>query len=377
MLKILRNSILILLIGIPFCSWSQVEVWPGDVNNNGIVDMIDVQWFTYAQSVMPFGFPRSQPEMGFEWEPKDAPTWFLAFPNGLDFANADCNGDGHLDDLDFFIIVYANYQFVNPPIETIPFTDPQPGIDIPMHIETFQEENYEDEGGFAIINIGNMDMPAVDCYSLSFILDFDHNIIDTNSIQLSFITDWTIQGMPFGPNYSAVRSIQPGKLECVVSSTNGMPLFNNGISTDVLALVGYIIEEDVIGIMEDPVDTDISISRIYYLNDSVRFVPVVGDTTTLTVYPTTTSTKEQIWDRHVQIMPNPSSGLFNLVSHDWSKFESYRVLDIRGQVILESELPSRIYFQVNLLNYSDGVYQIQFIGKTTLLTKKVVKFSKG
>ena len=73
-----------------------VRVWPGDANNNGAVNEVDVLYWGAAFGRT--GPPRSPIDVLFVGYPFN--PWNITFWNGVDYAHADCNGDGEVNDLD-------------------------------------------------------------------------------------------------------------------------------------------------------------------------------------------------------------------------------------------------------------------------------------
>lgn len=100
-----KISLLCLYLLIAQASQAQ-EVWPGDVNNNGIVNGVDALYLGWA-----FGAsgPARQ-EVDTDWEAQPAPEpWGQSFPNGLNYYFADCDGNGTVDLLDLFSAIEQNY----------------------------------------------------------------------------------------------------------------------------------------------------------------------------------------------------------------------------------------------------------------------------
>ncbi|MCB0570632.1 MAG: T9SS type A sorting domain-containing protein [Phaeodactylibacter sp.] len=85
------------------------EVWPGDVNNNGIVNNIDILYWALAKdSVGP-----ARPVISGDWSAQPiSEFWSQDFPDGLNFAFADCDGDGAITD-DDLTIIKNNYHQVH------------------------------------------------------------------------------------------------------------------------------------------------------------------------------------------------------------------------------------------------------------------------
>ena len=70
------------------------EVWPGDINNNGTVNNVDLLYWGIAQGSA--GLPRD--EEGTDWGAYSIDDlWGQTFSNGLDYAYADCDGNGFVE----------------------------------------------------------------------------------------------------------------------------------------------------------------------------------------------------------------------------------------------------------------------------------------
>ena len=79
----------------------QSTIWPGDVNNNGVVNSIDALLWAYAKG----STGEERPDASLFWEEQDlGAPWNDNFPEGINYAYADCNGDGIIDILDFIVL---------------------------------------------------------------------------------------------------------------------------------------------------------------------------------------------------------------------------------------------------------------------------------
>ena len=92
---------LLLICGIVLQLEGQSTIWPGDVNNNGVVNSIDALHWAFAKG----SIGEERPNASLFWEEQDLGTpWSNIFPEGINYAYADCNGDGVVDILDFIIL---------------------------------------------------------------------------------------------------------------------------------------------------------------------------------------------------------------------------------------------------------------------------------
>lgn len=81
-------------------------VWPGDANNNGIVNGVDVLYIGWA-------FGQTGParaDIDTDWAPQPEPSpWAGVFPDGTNFYFADANGNGIVDAEDIDGAVNENF----------------------------------------------------------------------------------------------------------------------------------------------------------------------------------------------------------------------------------------------------------------------------
>jgi hypothetical protein len=78
-------------------SGQQISVWPGDTDNNGRVNGADMLFWAYAYGER----GKFRPDATIIWTGQDMPqAWESSFPEGLDFAYADGDGDGKISQRD-------------------------------------------------------------------------------------------------------------------------------------------------------------------------------------------------------------------------------------------------------------------------------------
>lgn len=179
-------------------------VWPGDINSDGRVDMMDLMPLAYyiGQS----GMPRVSDDP-LMWLASAAEDWDQSqIFNGANLKHADGNGDGVLSMTDTASIAsnYMKYhQFVGPSYN--------PLLEVPFNL--IPPDGTFSEGDTAVfdIEIGSAQFPALDFMGLCFELDFvGSDYIDLTSIKVHLeetnwlTTDAPSLGMTFQPSDSRV-----------------------------------------------------------------------------------------------------------------------------------------------------------------------------
>ena len=217
-----------------------LTVWPGDVSDNGRVDYVD--FLLWDQAYGTFGPPRL--DGGDTWSAPAAFEWLETFPNGTNFAHADCNGDGIIDEFDFDVI-FQNYGLVNDSLGTEPIQIGINGIDPPIFFDTtfFQ---YTVPEGFSVsvpIVLGTADLPVGNFSSVGFQVKFNPEHFEQLLVFPASPDSSFFQPFPFIPGFSS----QPGYVDVIlgVQDPSGFGQFNGTIAH----LTGIIIE-DLVGLTE-------------------------------------------------------------------------------------------------------------------------------
>lgn len=125
LIPFLRPSFILLCAFLaPLVGLRAQLVWPGDVNNNGIVNGVDLLYLGWA-------YGAAGPEragVSADWAPQVAPSpWAQAFPDGLNYYYADCNGDGFVDEADFDEALDENYGLTHGALTADDFANAVPG----------------------------------------------------------------------------------------------------------------------------------------------------------------------------------------------------------------------------------------------------------
>ena len=84
------------------------NVWPGDINNDGTADNLDV--LELGLHYNQIGTARNN--LGIVWQAYNAPNWIGTISNGSNLNHSDCNGDGIINNIDTFAI-YNNYALTH------------------------------------------------------------------------------------------------------------------------------------------------------------------------------------------------------------------------------------------------------------------------
>ncbi len=162
-------------------------VWPGDANNSGIADMLDLIAIGLAYDAT----GPARPDQGTDWEGKACYDWETTYSDSVLYSknhkHADCNGDGFVNS-DDVAAIEANYfsgaeRYGAPPEELAGY---------PLFWELTDTIITNAEYTFAI-HLGNDSIIAEDVYGIAFRANFSVNTGDSipiNQPMISFQNSW-------------------------------------------------------------------------------------------------------------------------------------------------------------------------------------------
>lgn len=240
-------------------------VWPGDANNNGVVNSVDVLYIGWAFGAT--GPARSITST--DWEAQTAPApWSNTFPDGLNFYFADANGDGVVDEEDVEEAVDDNFGLLQGVLTTdgyanAPSNSSAPALFLDPLVNILQ---MGDTARFNL-RLGSEAMPIQDFQGIALKasvravngslldeLDFEHDPLENL---------WLAQGDDDFLDFDKTDQNDPNKIEVALSRTDRQGVSGSGL----LGQFSVIIEDIVVGL-----PTDTLIIQI----DSVRLVSSTG-----------------------------------------------------------------------------------------------------
>ncbi len=154
-------------------------IWPGDVNNNGIVNGVDwLYWGVGFQSNGP-----TRPDANTEWEAQPmGNAWAEDFPGSMNYAYADANGDG-LINMDDASVIRNNFRLNHGTASADPY-QPNSIANSAPPLTFHQEEILAVPNGEAalVATIGDDDSSFDAVYGLTFVLEYPANAITEDGL---------------------------------------------------------------------------------------------------------------------------------------------------------------------------------------------------
>ena len=275
--------------------YSQV-MYPGDANNSGEANGLDV--LTIGQV---YGFTGPVRAGGTsDWMPQSiAPNlWSDTFPNGLNHAYADSNGDGIIDELDITDGVQQNFLQTHPGnlIPDVYSSGGSPGSSPGLAAYGDKDVLFGLDTLHVDIRLGSGSMPVDQFYGIAFTVFFDPALIEMD--QASYI----LPDIPWydpGETESVAMVIEnptEGRIDVAITRINQEGIDGFGS----LGTMAFVIIEDVVGEFVE-YENFLSIENIKVINNGLLDVQVF-DTVEVKLTPVT-----ETWEPEWNLYPNPAS----------------------------------------------------------------------
>lgn len=132
----------------------------------------------------------------------------------------------------------------------------------------------------------------------------------------------------------------------------------------------WTFNNELVSTQEDPTDLAAGIYNVNILDANNCFL-----TTSVTIEGLT-NTLSSAFEQHINLFPNPTNGLATLdMALPTNEWVSIKLMDYTGKVIniYEPRLVQDQQFQLDLSDYSNGLYIVQIIVDDELIIKQLVK----
>ena len=265
-------SILLLVFLCSTALSSQNKLWPGDANNNGVTNCVDLLYIGVGyQETGPL---RNNATTLWQEQTVDSLWQSNYADNAVNLAHGDCNGDGIIDSDDLLMAIKANYKLSHAsnsiPTSADGYTSSITGApiaDIVPDVLTVNEGNQVN----IEIKLGDTALPINDFYGVAMVISYDKPFLD-----LSSPAQFTPEPNAFTDptNSQSVNNIFTDTLNKQVEfsyvRTNQL---NAGQGSGTIGTFAFIIEDDVI----EPLLLDtmkIKIDSIRIIDKDLNSIPV-------------------------------------------------------------------------------------------------------
>ena len=374
-------TIIFFLVSSLYIGLQAQVVWPGDVNNNGIVNGVDVLYWGSAFGAA--GSPRG--EISEEWQAFPLPTsWSQNFPNGLNYAYADCNGDGLVDEDDFDKAISDNYGEIHGSISSDDFANASANVSAP---KLMLETNTPVVLPGAIVNIDLSLSPSgqstENFYGIAFSLKYEPDLLEGDD----------------GPDFDLAEN---NWISADNSYVQELFVDNKGDGTAMLAItrtdqqaipiqassIGAfsIVIENIIFFERDTFTLEIDSVRL--IGDGFQTIPTITNKIDIIVTTDTTSTRDsssvvvtsidELDDDADEtiIFPNPVQDQFFIQASD--SIEEIVLYDQVGRMVpVEYVASDNHLYVVRCQAMSAGVYWVQMRRNNRISTKRIISLNKN
>ena len=327
-----------------------LQVYPGDVTNNGEVNNLD-----FLQLGMAYNFAgpaRVSPSQVFEAQA--AMPWSYQFASGLNMAFADCNGDGTVNYYYDAFPLYTNYGLQRSNDVTLDvFTAGLPDVDPPLQFES-DAVPAQVNGGQQIelpIELGSADIPAEDVYGIAFSMIVDPQLIDANSIMFNLSeTSWA---NPDNDRIWMYKKVSNKRVDVAWVRTDQ----NQKRGFGKIGTVGFVIIVDVAPLAQQYFP--VKLENIKLMDKFGNYSTVAGDTVLLYVPSDSSATGTENLPNTPQlsVMPNPATDKILLRTDE--NINAILLSDVLGQVLWSDQTKRGAVAEVQLPDLPAGAYLLR------------------
>ncbi len=363
---------------VPQLAWSQ-ELWPGDVNNNGIVNGVDVLYIGLAFNAI--GPERSDDSE--DWAPVVIDQlWDQSFPDGINFAFADCNGDGVIDDNDISV-VEDNFGLTHGELTDDGYASGLPGIDPPLTLTPSTDRAEPGNQVDLNLTLGTEEAPVHDFYGLTFQFSFTADLVDRDDeddddSEIEYeddeVSTWIARFQDDDLEALLVADAATGTGDFAITRTDQQPI---AMGQGPIGLFTIVIEDIVVG-LEQPRPLEFRIDRIRLIDTSLQTTAITPDTTSIliardTSQITTAGGHVLPGKYRVDVFPNPARGSVFVKTN--GNLDDLDVFDLLGRKVPIQWERGTVH-RVSLLDRRSGTYWLRIRIDGEIETRKITFISQ-
>ena len=350
------------LTGLSAQETDSVTVWPGDVNNNGVVNTVDVLYWSVADGER----GEKRPNGDTVWDAERTVAWGDTLPGGLDLAYADCDGNGVINEADLRII-RRNFNLTRPGNMPDIFTPGVPGQDPLLSLNSEQEAVRPSETLLSQVQLGDQSIPATDFFGITFTNPYKPEEAGKDTSEVTFELEkesW------IGKANSEVKEFvykdEAGKTHVAIYRKNNADEVTEG--SGPIGVFSIIIAEDiVVGIPT----ADLGLEEIKLVSKSLGEMPVAIKTLSVTI-DRTTSTQNSEANRHLAVYPNPvNERLFVEWTASSGQLERIEMFNMLGQNVLRQTVEGQRQARVDTSRLPAGTYVLRIYTSQGMVARTI------
>ena len=366
----MRSLVLFALVLLVPFSLAAQDVWPGDVNDNGTVNGVDLLYWGIAYGAE--GPARS--DTNSEWSAQPLPElWTQSFPGGLNYAYADCNGDGVVDEEDFDDAIDENFGLENPPISADQYANASGGNAPKLRL--IPSATLVEEGAIVDITLSlDLSQGSIESfYGMALQLSYTTGLLeDDDGPEFDLEEDSWLEA-----DDSFVQELYEdedgmGTAQFAVTRTNQQSV---AAEEGVIGRFQIIVEDIIVGL---EVDTFIiRVDSVLITNSQLAAVPVITDSAVVVIAKdtsllTSANELEKPAGEIVQCYPNPVSDvLFIQLSTPSSRL---RMVGVDGRIWYEEHNLPGLNREVKVDRLPPGLYWLQCWTTNGMVSRRIIVY---
>ncbi len=344
------------------------QVFPGDADNNGLVNHLDVLNVGYAWGTT----GPARIETGGQPSTQAIPvTWEEFFPQGLNYAFADADGNGVVNFLDLATISINYGQVHDGGSEVVTFFEGLPEIHSQLMLDKNEVPDYPTSGTYIEIPVllGSEDLPLESFQGIAFTIEYDADFIA--DLEFSFDeSSWLNSGEGSFDFIGPEEEI--GVKEIAISRKGNFPIDGQG----KIGTLSLIVIDDLGTLLASPSDSSnviINIKEIKAVNGDFWTLPIASDSVSVMVYGPDAlplNTNHPILEK-IRVFPNPAKDHIRIESP--TSINEVILLNSFGKMQNAIEFKEDRNIEIDLpQDLPGGMYLLQIRTDSGILTKKII-----
>lgn len=301
------------------------------------------------------------------WGEQNLPLeWNGFFSPELNYAYADCDGDGLINEADLNVLEF-NYDFTHFPILVDSFEQGNANFDPIFALQNNPDTSIIQAGASVELPIilGSPNLPLDDFYGSAFSIDYDTAFIKEGSVNIQFFQNAWINNDNGGLISIQRDKYNDGTIEAAISRINQLPIDGYG----EIGKVSFIIEDDLVNSLQmgNVLQLEMQKTRVVdaFLNEQI----VANGRATFVI--DTLSNIKPVTVENIRIYPNPTVSVL-LIETQNLPINDIKIFDVAGQLYTSNYTQKNDYIELTLDAIPSGIYFVKIRTDKQIITKKII-----
>ncbi len=337
------------------------NVWPGDANSDLIANNKDLLNIGLAYGSI--GTIRSGASNN--WTGQASADWGTIFNNGIDYKNADCNGDGSINDDDTLAI---NLNYGSTHNKTV-LGNNASASDPDLYLELANDTANTSDTLHVLIKLGTSTVPVTNVYGLAFSINYTSSLVDSGTAKVNFTNSW------LGDKTNALSLSKDlytaGKIDLAFTRKDKQ----NQSGYGDIGELDLVLEDNISGkdLIYKTLNFTISDVKVISYDETDIPVNLIGDSIVVQGY--SSGIIEEVLEDKIKLFPNPITTNLTI---ELPSTETYTIsiFNSIGLLVYSSTRTSQTTKQtVDVSSLPAGVYMLEVKNKNgEKALKKLVKY---